>query len=378
MRVLLLVLMSVMVWSCQKKEEFVYPRDYADRRTSIAKLFSDNGLRHLAIKVPVALENHSEELFVDVGTYGLEDPKISGVILSISGVHGVEGLIGSDIQHEILKNFEPQARFGYVFYHGYNPFGLKYFRRVDQDNVDLNRNFHIVNGEVDHARYQGVRKIYDDLYSFINEPSWMFKFYAGLYTWLYGMDKLKQGICGGQYEYPDGIYYGGKDIQIANRAFFEFIKTLPLKPIYGIEIHSGLGDFGEDVYFTNLTEGYLFDKLVRDGYKLENSWQSAHNGDEVVGYDTSGDLLTGVPQMRSSVKWFLQEFGTLSEIAVLRALQFENFYFNSLRNKDDWAKGPIPKDTQRLIEAFYPSSEEWRSKVIKRGVEFFKAVESHS
>lgn len=367
-----------MLWSCQKKAAFIYPRDYDERRATIAQLFKEKKFRHLAIKVPVEVEGRTEELFVDVGTHGLENPDINGIILSISGVHGVEGLIGSDIQHAILEDLEPQARLGYVFYHGYNPFGLKYFRRVDQDNIDLNRNFHIVGGEIDPSRYHGVRKIYDDLYSFINEPSWMFKIYAGIYSWLYGMDKLKQGICAGQYEYPEGIYYGGKDIQIANRAFYEFVKTLPDKPIYGIEIHSGLGDYGEDVYFTNLKEGFLFDNLTNNGFVLENNWQSGKNSDEVVGYDTSGDLLSGVPEMRRSVKWFLQEFGTYDEVTVLRALQFENFYFNKLRNKDNWSKGALPKDTQRLIETFYPSAKEWRDKVISRGVEFFQQIESHS
>jgi hypothetical protein len=85
---------------------------------------------------------HDEDLAVDVA-------EIAGgpdVVIVVSGTHGVEGYAGSALQrhHLTLLADDPLPASGrptLVFVHALNPYGFSWVRRVNEDNVDLNRNF---------------------------------------------------------------------------------------------------------------------------------------------------------------------------------------------------------------------------------------------
>ena len=87
------------------------------------------------------------------------DPK--KVLIHISGIHGVEGYAGSGaqvaaLQYFALKNTTRRALYTslndeggktiispptLVFIHAINPFGMSNNRRVNEQNIDVNRNF---------------------------------------------------------------------------------------------------------------------------------------------------------------------------------------------------------------------------------------------
>ena len=95
------------------------------------------------------------------------------LLLHISGTHGVEGFVGSAIQSHVLKNYTHEPRGPTViFVHALNPFGMKYMRRANQNNVDLNRNALFTTQEWQHVRQQlptHNRKLtYSDLNDIIN------------------------------------------------------------------------------------------------------------------------------------------------------------------------------------------------------------------
>ena len=82
---------------------------------------------------------HGEELTVDVAVVPAADPACTLVISS--GIHGVEGFLGSAIQCRLLEEWSaapPPIRC--VLVHALNPFGFAWRRRVNETNVDLNRN----------------------------------------------------------------------------------------------------------------------------------------------------------------------------------------------------------------------------------------------
>ena len=66
------------------------------------------------------------------------------VLLVVSGTHGVEGFTGSALQHHWLDGLGPgdiPDGLRVVLLHAFNPYGFAWVRRVNEDNVDLNRNF---------------------------------------------------------------------------------------------------------------------------------------------------------------------------------------------------------------------------------------------
>ena len=66
------------------------------------------------------------------------------LLILTTGLHGIEGYVGSGIlqlfTEEFLPRLDPETT-GILLVHPINPFGMKYWTRVNKNNVDLNRNF---------------------------------------------------------------------------------------------------------------------------------------------------------------------------------------------------------------------------------------------
>ena len=76
------------------------------------------------------------------------------LLIVSSGTHGIEGYTGSAIQSMFLDTFMSPGfpeDFGVLLVHALNPYGLKYRRKVSENNVDLNRN--CVTGD-DHFNFE--------------------------------------------------------------------------------------------------------------------------------------------------------------------------------------------------------------------------------
>jgi hypothetical protein len=84
-----------------------------------------------------------QALSVDVARLGEEEAE--RVIVILSGTHSVEGFAGSVIQTELLVDAaeEPTLPEGaaVVLVHAVNPYGMAWWRRQNESNVDLNRNW---------------------------------------------------------------------------------------------------------------------------------------------------------------------------------------------------------------------------------------------
>jgi hypothetical protein len=60
------------------------------------------------------------------------------------GEHGIEAYLGSAVMQVLIDEFLhrlPREETGLLLVHVINPWGMKYRRRVNSQNVDLNRNF---------------------------------------------------------------------------------------------------------------------------------------------------------------------------------------------------------------------------------------------
>ena len=138
----------------------------------------------------------------------------------------------------------PSCTIGLV--HILNPHGMAWLRRFNESNVDLNRNF-LIPGE----DYKGAPPGYKLLDSFLNPPSrppWDF-FYlrAGWLMVRYGMPTLKQVVAGGQYEYPKGLFFGGKQLEEGPQKYQTYVAEYlaTVERLVVIDVHTGLGLFGE-------------------------------------------------------------------------------------------------------------------------------------
>jgi hypothetical protein len=309
---------------------------------------------------------NGKDLTVDFGYFG--DSKASKVLVHISGTHGVEGYIGSAIQSKIIssKLDKLPEDTAIVFIHGLNPWGMAHARRFNEENVDLNRNFY-----VDDKGYQGAPEAYRSNYNFLNPsgiPERIDTFYleALFSIGRYGFANLKQAITQGQYDFADGIYYGGSHLQESLVILRQFIeeKLVFSKEVVVIEVHTGLSEWGKDILFINHSLDSPLTKRI--AVKINETFAN-DDPTQGVAFKTSGDLQKEVPKLltNSKVAWILQEFGTYNPVSALRALRNEHRYHNAGgRDILHWSKA-------QLVEKFCPSDLAWQASALARGEELF-------
>ena len=106
--------------------------------------------RRAAVVADVAVVTHpitavgpeGQRLTIDVAQLGSSRPRRALAVLS--GVHGVEGFVNSVLQTDLLGRLDPAALpddTAVLMIHAVNPWGMAWWRRQNESNVDLNRNW---------------------------------------------------------------------------------------------------------------------------------------------------------------------------------------------------------------------------------------------
>ena len=319
---------------------------------------------------------NQENLCIDIATIGSIDS--DNLLLYSSGIHGVEGFAGSAIQLSVLdqlKNANPISDYCIVFVHIINPYGMAWHRRVNENNVDMNRNF-----IKDH---QGEPEGYAKIDTFLNPKSVPPKLDImflprGISLLLkYGFTNVKQWFAQGQYTRPQSLQYGGDTLQQGPKMILEWLKKNlnNTKKVFGIDLHTGLGKSGYDTILVP-------DDIKEDKYNILVSLFGDHvsplDPTQGVGYRITGDIHSGIVKEFSSIEWLTitQEFGTFGPTTVFKNLRAENRWTqnNQLNNEKDimnhWSR-------KNLLNTFNPNNKRWQQDLISRGNTVFKSVQEY-
>ena len=316
-----------------------------------------------------------EDLTIDIAVLGsLTSNKL---LLYTSGIHGVEGFAGSAIQLSVidmLKNQKLIEDYCIIFVHIINPFGMAWHRRVNENNVDMNRNFiNTHSGEPD-----GYKKID----KFLNPNTIPKKFELSFYIdgikliLKYGFTNFKQWFAQGQYTRPSSLQYGGDKLQKGPKLLIDWLRKnlKETQMIFGIDLHTGLGKSGYDTIL-------ISDQIGKADYELLQNLYGSHiaplDPNKGVGYHVTGDIHSGISAEFPSIKWLTitQEFGTYGPVTVFKNLRAENRWTQNNKLNDPL---DIMKHWSRnnLLRTFNPDSRKWHESLIVRGKTVFnKAVE---
>jgi predicted deacylase len=266
-----------------------------------------------------------EELFVDVAEVGPaeSDGDMEDVVLIVSGTHGVEGYLGSALQRHHLETLDRDRTSGptLVFVHALNPYGFSWVRRVNEDNVDLNRNF------VDWDRAVPTNDDYSELAELLVPSSWTAdeqeRTLLGLMGKLdeLGMERLQQIIQGGQYQHPTGLFYGGTGPTWSHRWLRDFAarRLVGVHRAAIIDLHTGLGPWGHGSLLSSNRPGDA-------AYDRQVAWWNdvrALDDGESVSAVVAGDWLAAAEGFASAteITGICIEYGTVDGIAVLQSLR---------------------------------------------------------
>jgi hypothetical protein len=344
-----------------------FSADYAEAR---AKFLEAAGAAGLSVESHLndnAKAPDGSALYTDVARLGPADAPAT--LLIQSGTHGVEGFCGSGAQVGFLRTLENRelpSTVQIVLIHAINPYGFAWLRRVNEDNVDLNRNF------VDHAMPYPENPDYDELADLIapkdisEEALRAANAELRAYSETNGPMALQAAISKGQYTHKDGVYYGGTFATWSNRTFHEIAESTcgAAKAVGLIDFHTGLGPYGY---------GELIIEVGPDdpAYARAHAWwgdsvKSTVDGESVSAHlagTIDGALPLIVPE--AEVTAGAIEFGTKPSNEVFRALRKDNWLHA-------WADpmGPESNDIKAEIRAaFYPDAEDWKDMIWARGRE---------
>ena len=296
-------------------------------------------------------------LSIDIGWFGSATPR--DALLHSTGIHGVEGFAGSAIQLQLLERFPAlQNETALILVHILNPFGMAWLRRTNENNVDLNRNF------IADRQYSGVPPNYADVDLFLSPKSGpsrdFFLLKAFLMIGRHGLTRLVQAVGGGQYEYPQGLFFGGKGLQEGLDKYHAFLKQhlSTAQRVVGIDVHTGLGRFGRDLLLVG-NENY---PELRQTFGKRITLSEPRFGPV---YRIRGGLqhLVRDAVPASWFRFMMQEFGTYNPIKVLHALREENRWHH-------FGEGILDHSVKRAVkDAFCPDNKRWRERVLARGAE---------
>ena len=257
----------------------VFSDTYQEARTTFLEAaqalkepFAERNPNPLSVQVhqlTVFTDDNDQKYTTDIVVLPGNQP---GLVVHSSGVHGVEGYAGSAIQvaflHLVRQFYEDGQLLRHptvVLVHAVNPVGMARYRRVNERNVDLNRNgLQPDEWSGPYVASNPNRDNYDRFSASLFNPATPPTVWSATIGYVikaagavlrYGLPQLKAAMVRGQYHDPTGIFYGGKDqpepsLTLLQDWLEHFLRnnnsngTLATGAVTWVDVHTGLGPFG--------------------------------------------------------------------------------------------------------------------------------------
>ena len=337
-------------------------------------------LQELTAGLGVEISSHAidedDGLYIDSFYLPSTDAQTNLIVLT-TGVHGMEGYIGATMLDVFFGEIYPTLdteNTGVLVVANVNPYGMKYFRRYNENNVDLNRNFILDWSTFDLSSNQEYPKVDTFLgpTGKIGNGLWHeVGFYLSLAKTAVtdGAGTISDALLTGQYEYPQGVYYGGTGDE-ASTVYLKDVFSQCLQSDYEnivhIDLHSGYGPRYNMVIFNSVYETMT-----------EAESQVAFGYDHIIAYDsesfyaTTGDTtdffyrLAEQQQAQADLFSTCFEFGTIGDAFFDTILSLK---YTIDENRNHW----YPTDNatsaeivrQNYLELYYPTETAWREKTV--------------
>ncbi|WP_315918326.1 DUF2817 domain-containing protein [Mesorhizobium sp. SP-1A] len=317
-----------------------------------------------------------EPLATDVALLGRRDA--AKLLILISGTHGVEGQFGSACQSAWLEANHPwrlPEDVAVLAIHLINPWGTAWSRRVNEDNVDLNRNF------IDWQAPPPRNEKYAALHGAIAYREWegperdrADAAFAAARKALGGHVGIAPIVEAGQYEFPDGLYYGGDGPTWSNRTLHDILAAFAGRARQAVvfDLHTGAGPYGYPALLSvaetdhpGLAWGQsVFGPALKTVLTGRDATTDTGIAATATGY-VSAAVRKAMPDAR--VLPLVVECGTLDGSEVLDAVMADNWLH--LFGKVDSPLGERIKGTLR--SAFIPEDPDWQSTCLKTSLRYF-------
>ena len=317
-----------------------------------------------------------EVLATDVALIGRRGA--AKLMVLISGTHGVEGQFGSACQTAWLEENTPWRLpddTAILAIHLLNPWGTAWSRRVNEDNVDLNRNF------IDWQAGAPKNDKYADLHTALVCHEWegpdrvrADEALEAARTRLGGHAGIAPIVEAGQYQFPDGLFYGGAGQVWSNRTLNDILTAFAerARHVVVFDMYTGAGPYGYPAVLS-VAEGAhdglawgkaIFGPALSVVLTGKNARTDTGIAATATGY-VSAAVRKAMPDAR--VLPLVVECGTLDGATVMDAVQADNWLH--LYGKIDSPLGQRIKATLRA--AFVPEDADWQWNSLATSLRYF-------
>lgn len=343
-----------------------FSTDYASARRKFRAAALDAGLKVESLVNPQT-GMHGEELATDIAWIGPPDAR--KVLMSNSATHGVEGLYGTGCQVGFLREGhwkDLPADTAILMVHAINPYGFSWLRRVNEDNVDINRNF------LDFTAPLPVNPGYAEIHPVLAPVQWSAQSAAQTRAKLeafsarIGRRAAAAAISAGQHTHPDGLFYGGVRPVWSNGAI-AYIAAKYLKHMRDmvvIDYHTGLGPYGHSEMICRHAPGSQALERARQWFGKDVTSPASGESDSPV---IEGNLRMSFARHCPGSRFvaFAIEVGTRDWRDVEMSLIADNWLHI---HGDARGQGAAPIKAA-VRDAFYPDEDAWREKCYPRALE---------
>ncbi|MDZ4825194.1 MAG: DUF2817 domain-containing protein [Actinomycetota bacterium] len=302
------------------------PQTYEECRARFRRAGADAGLEVEALRLD-ARGPDDLELSIDAVTIGAARPERALVVLS--GVHGVEGFVGSAAQIDLLGRVDPTGwptDVGVVVVHAVNPWGMAWGRRQNEANVDLNRNWRRDENEA------VPNDAYDELHSLACPdtdelpPVDELLATARAFVAERGLAWVRDAITVGQYRHRDGLHFGGDRTEQSNRLLEALIgeRLSGARRVFTVDLHTGHGPCGELTALCDQPPGSDQEQFLRSIFGRVEA--TTANPEATTG-PKSGQIANGFGAVLPAAACFATclEVGTVDDLTQLGATYQEQW-----------------------------------------------------
>ena len=303
-------------------------------------------------------------LSTDVARFGAARGAARTVVQINSGVHGVEGHAGSGLQRLLLDSgrldrLAPDL--AVLLVHSVNPFGHAWSRRVDHENIDVNRNF------LDGPRPENPG--YPDVDALLNptayDPDDMSFLDELLAYWAEVGDAVAFAtISGGQYSHPTGVQFGGTHPSWSRRT----LETIWETELTGaddalvLDLHTGLGPLGRQTVFQTADE---HEAGAAAGGRWFEEWIYRTGRADPVDHGLLGPGFDEWAEGRLRSSTFVLEFGTHDPVRGVTVFRSDNW----LHHHGDPTSALGERIRSEMRDFFFVDDEAWRRDVADQGLD---------
>lgn len=339
-----------------------FATEYAGAREGFIAAASSAGLAVESTLHPAHKGAQGEDLAMDAALLGA--PDAPALLILTSGTHGVEGFCGSGCQRALLADPDMRRRLeagrvALLLVHAVNPYGFSHLRRVNEDNIDLNRNFR------DFSIASETNPAYATVHDLLLPARWpadeanRTAMQAAMKDM--GAAAFQAAVSAGQRSRADGLFYSGTQPSWSNLTVRAILRRhgADRKRIGWIDLHTGLGPYGHgEKIYAGANEAA---ELARARAWYGADVMSYYDG-KSASAEVSGSMVMSIyaecPQAEATSMGL--EYGTVPFAAVLDALRGDHWL--AIHPEADAAQRAAIK--RSLRDAFHVDAEDWKGMIL--------------